>query len=343
MSYEFLVSIIIIVYNTNLDLLNRCLKSVYKYCEKFEIILIDDGSTIAGIKDLCQRYEHIKYVYKQNGGAGSARNEGLIHAKGKYILFVDSDDYLIDGNLFCLNFDDLSNDIIFLDYYVENNNKIIKHNLTTNQFNENDLSYKQFLQCLIGDYMLFGGYTVGAIWNKLFKRDYLLKNKLFFKNNIPKGQDVLFVIECLLKKPSLYYIKKAAYVYYVNNDSICHKPNDNLIKYYKIFLKELDSLNHLIGKRGIIDNQIIDICYVKAVINCIYSVLMINVLNPHLCISLVERKKKFIEVYRYFDNSITMSSIKLKHFKGIKEKMKVFCIKYKCFIILNVYQLITNR
>ena len=89
------VSIIIPVYNVE-KYLDKCLKSVLNQTYKnIEIIVINDGSTDNSLK-ICKKYKdkRIVLIDKENGGVSSARNKGLELASGKYITFVDSDDWL---------------------------------------------------------------------------------------------------------------------------------------------------------------------------------------------------------------------------------------------------------
>lgn len=92
-----LISFIVPVYNVE-KYLDTCITSIVdqKY-KDYEIILVDDGSTDSSPK-ICDRYEHqhsfIKTIHKENGGLSDARNYGIKAAKGEYILFVDSDDYI---------------------------------------------------------------------------------------------------------------------------------------------------------------------------------------------------------------------------------------------------------
>lgn len=95
---EAIVSIIIPVYNAKKYLANT-LDSVIKQTYKnLEIILVNDGST-DNSKDICESYakidKRIKVINKENGGVSSARNYGLALAKGEYISFIDSDDFLV--------------------------------------------------------------------------------------------------------------------------------------------------------------------------------------------------------------------------------------------------------
>lgn len=96
------VSVIIPVYNTE-NYLRKCLDSVLAQSfADFEVLLINDGST-DGSGKICDEYakkdKRIKVFHKENGGVSSARNLGLDHAKGKFVFFVDSDDYILEESL----------------------------------------------------------------------------------------------------------------------------------------------------------------------------------------------------------------------------------------------------
>lgn len=92
-----LISVIVPVYNTK-ELLERCVHSIRNQSyQNMEIILVDDGST-DGSGILCDGLaamdDRIRVIHKENGGSSSARNEGIKAAKGKYLGFIDSDDYI---------------------------------------------------------------------------------------------------------------------------------------------------------------------------------------------------------------------------------------------------------
>ena len=97
MNNDFLISVIVPVYNIQ-DYLERCVRSIMNQTYKnLEILLVDDGST-DGSGDLCERLakedERIRVFHKENGGSSSARNLGIREAKGEYLGFIDSDDYI---------------------------------------------------------------------------------------------------------------------------------------------------------------------------------------------------------------------------------------------------------
>ena len=225
------VSVIVPVYNVE-KYLERCIKSlVNQTLQDIEIILVDDGSTDSS-KIIIEKYlnlhkEKIKYHYKKNGGLSSARNYGIPHAKGEYIAFLDSDDY-IEPTM-----------------YEEMYNVAKKEN-------------SDMVECdFIWEYPDKQKYDCGQIynskkealekarvvaWNKLIKRDILEKEKIEFPFGL-RYEDVEFFYKLV---PSLNKISfvKSYFIHYVQRDnSIVNTQNsktmdifkvlDNVINYYK--------------------------------------------------------------------------------------------------------------
>jgi glycosyltransferase involved in cell wall biosynthesis len=95
---EVKISIIIPVYNSETFICETIDKIKEQNISSYEIIVVDDGSTDSSAK-LLQKYEEIIYIFKENGGPASARNLGLKHAKGSYIIFIDIDDFWEEGSL----------------------------------------------------------------------------------------------------------------------------------------------------------------------------------------------------------------------------------------------------
>lgn len=99
-----LISVIVPVYNVA-DYLPRCMDSLLRQqCDSWEIILVDDGSTDGKSGALCDEYaaahpELVSVIHRENGGLGAARNSGLEAARGEYLFFLDSDDWIADNTL----------------------------------------------------------------------------------------------------------------------------------------------------------------------------------------------------------------------------------------------------
>lgn len=338
------ISFIMIVYNTNEELLTKCIKSIVKYLDSDnELIIIDDGST-NHTEFVCGTFisPNIHYYYKTNGGAASARNFGLKVAKNDYIAFIDSDDYLIDNYQQIINTIDFNQDIIFLNYYTVSNwsSSLVKpKNLMNNDLNDRKL----IIEALLGNNNIFGEYAIGAVWNKLFSRNFLIENNLFFDENVPKGQDVLFVIDCISKNTNIRYQDSEIYVYFVNNESICHKNNKNLLVYYDIYLKSLkNKIVDLVENNLINDKNAYD-CYKLSIINCLYSTLKINALNKNIHYKYKERKAEALKIFNYFNQYMNFNELKIEKYNSIKEKIKINFIRRRRVFLLYVYEFFINK
>ena len=174
-----LISVIIPVYNVE-KYLRQCLDSIINQTLKnIEIICIDDGSTDSSLKIL-QEYKEkdnrFVILTQKNQYAGVARNNGLKIAKGKYVIFLDGDDFfeLIMLNTLYKQIEKDQSDIVISDYYIYDNTlKKIKNKTTTNSRSA------LFSPFSMGE-DIFNFTNTGPI-NKLFKTDFLLKNEIYFE------------------------------------------------------------------------------------------------------------------------------------------------------------------
>ena len=103
MAQEVFLSIIVPVYNVE-DYIHQCIDSVLvQTLKNYEIILIDDGSSDLS-SQICDEYADVNrgviVLHKENGGLSSARNAGISIAKGEYLFFLDSDDFIEGENTF---------------------------------------------------------------------------------------------------------------------------------------------------------------------------------------------------------------------------------------------------
>lgn len=175
------ISVIVPVYNTE-KYISRCLDSLLcqNFDEKYEIIIIDDGST-DNSPDLAAEYamsfKNVKLYSQENGGLSAARNTGLEHARGKYIAFVDSDDY-VDINYLSEMYEAAESseaDIVCCNFRCVDENGdpsgidgILKHRPGV-------FEAKKMLSSLLLDV------TVRSFaWNKLYRRDLFIRNNIKF-------------------------------------------------------------------------------------------------------------------------------------------------------------------
>lgn len=214
------ISIIVPVYNVE-EYLERCLNSlVNQTMEEIEIIVVNDG-TKDNSQEIINKYQHehnniVSYI-KENGGLSDARNYGLNRAKGEYIMFVDSDDFIETRSCEEL-YEKISNnklDMLKFNYYDEKNNK--------NGFSE-ELNYlnkiytgEEYLQKVL----MQGEISIVA-WNAIYKREYLQKNNFLFKKGI-LHEDELWTPQVILKTNKIMQVPEKYYYYKANPTSITAK------------------------------------------------------------------------------------------------------------------------
>ncbi len=235
------LSIIVPVYNVK-DYLKRCIESVMKqeYTD-YELILVDDGSTDGSGKlcdELAEANDRIRVNHKENGGLSSARNAGLEEAKGKYIMFLDSDDWIEDG---CLQ--------KFSKIFPNNYDLIMGKAWTI----DDDGKKKEKIAYRIpsGVYAIpdsIAEFTAGEVsfcsQFYIYRAGYVNKHSLRFLDGI-LHEDELWMPKALLKAETIYVSDVFFYYHYVRKGSIMHSKNyersaqstiivcENLIKEYQ--------------------------------------------------------------------------------------------------------------
>lgn len=208
-----LISVIIPVYNVQ-KYLNQCIDSVLNQGVKdIEIILINDGST-DNSGNICDEYaredNRIKVIHKENGGLSDARNFGIKQAKGKYLLFLDSDDYWMEGSLKevvkCTK-DDA--DIVFLSVgkLFEKTHYITKKFECLSKENIKNKSKEEVFQ-----YLARAEKFPVAAWDKLIKKDIIISNNLYFEKGL-LSEDIDWTTQLLLLSNKFDVCEVDFYVY----------------------------------------------------------------------------------------------------------------------------------
>ena len=240
-----LYSIIVPVYNVS-EFLKDCLDSlVGQDFKNFEIILVNDGSTDNSeeiCKEYAERFPFIRYYRKENGGLSSARNFGIEKAVGEYLIFVDSDDFLTDNGFLSSMSDLISRiEVDFIAYlpieYSFDRKTVVKNNDPCGMPLNRIINAKDVLNDL---YSKDNPYTTMA-QTKIIKRDYLLKNELFFTNGIYHEDDD-WIVRVLFTYPKIYITDIVGYGYRHRENSIIHTSNSS-----KIFKRACDRI--LIAER----------------------------------------------------------------------------------------------
>ena len=201
---EDTISVIVPIYNAE-NYLDRCISSIVNQTYKnLEIILINDGS-IDNSLEICEKWkekdERIILINKENTGVSDTRNKGLDIATGKYISFVDGDDYIeIDMMEKLIKKIKNENSKLIICGY----NYILKNNINSEVFE----NFKEFNK---NEYLKNAFKMDQRVWNKLFVRDII--NGLRFEKKISIGEDTLFLYNYLDKIDKISFIREKLYNY----------------------------------------------------------------------------------------------------------------------------------
>lgn len=215
MESNVLLSIIVPIYNSAL-FLKRCVESVYAQdldSDHFELLLIDDGSTDDSLKvckDLRSRHNNIKVYAKENGGQATARNLGLEHAQGKYVMFLDSDDLLVPNTVSQLLrvAEEKQSEITIgsmKKYYPNGSFKIA-----------NDFIHQTLL--VSGKWALLNGLNLGTVCGRLFLRSFIEEHHIKFTEGM-RHEDVMFSMKAALQAERIISIEEVIYIYLWRNGS----------------------------------------------------------------------------------------------------------------------------
>ena len=237
---KYKVSIIIPVYGVE-KYIDKCLNSLVKQSLKeIEIIVVNDG-TKDNSQKIIDKYvkkypDKIKSYIKENGGQGSARNYGLKKTTGEYIGYVDSDDF------------------VEKDMYKKLYNKAKENNydiVVCGNYNVSEDYQNKNIDAFINNYntdlenIFFGKM---AVWNKIYKRDILIKNKLEFKEKV-WYEDLAFTLKAIMNSNTFAFIDEPLYDYLIREGSTMNNSNvkrnleileafDDILSYIKHNKKE---------------------------------------------------------------------------------------------------------
>ncbi|TPR15786.1 glycosyltransferase family 2 protein [Apilactobacillus timberlakei] len=299
------VSIIVPIYNAH-EYLAPCLQSIKNQTyTNIEVIMVDDGSTDDSSR-ICKEYVDVdarfKYIHQNNSGVSAARNKGLENVSGKYLIFIDGDDY-VDNNHVEMMMNEISPDVqmIVTGYY----NKLVNKDVPMIP-DDNLLSVRSVYYKILKDIRI-----QGFLVNKLFNVKILSSSpRNRFDTSIYFGEDLLFVFSYLRKCEMIKVRHIATYHYRYNTLSASkQKPNAEMFSnittllsaYIKVFENEslLDDRSKSFLKRQIVKLSLI--YYQEAAI--------LNIDND-----------RFLKIYHKYNSDIAWS---------FREKIELVLLKNK--------------
>ena len=282
------ISIVVPIYNAE-KYIEKCIDSLVNQSKKeLEFILINDGSTDETEK-LIKAYKdkRIKYFKNKNQGIGKTRNFGIEKSTGKYILFLDSDDYL-DLNTCEILYkaaEKENSDLVICDFYkVYETNKIEEIKLPS--FKPTTLKKKPNL---LLDINL-------APWNKLYKSELIKNNKIAFVENL-KYEDAPFVSTALDKASKITKVDKFLNYYVIHGNS------ETTVRDKRVFdiLKIVDIIRTYFKDKAYI-KEVLDKLTVRILTN--YNIQQRNQKNIKVGLEFIDESFKYLkkEVPNYKDN-----------------------------------------
>lgn len=309
------VSVIVPIYNTE-KFLKKCIESILNQAlQEIEIILINDGST-DNSHTICFEYakkysEKIKYINNKNIGCSATRNLGIELAQGEYIAFVDSDDY-IEKEMYeemYIKSQKTASDIVICGFrYIYEKEKEVF--IPKKEYSYLDIKNKP-----------------SYVWNKLFKKELLIKNNIIFPLESHYCEDFVFSFENLISTEKISSLENVMYNYVLHgNNSIYNfnKKLDTKISFSKVYnyLKEKNMLKNKFIMKYFFQNF-----YYSGIKNIFRSLL-----NPKI-IS-INDTKKYLILYKNMFKEIEFISFKEKVLIFYYENLVYFIREFHLYFFL---------
>ena len=235
----FDVSVIVPVYKVE-AYLTRCIESILAQTNKnIQIILVDDGSPDQS-SELCdcfaEQHNNIEVIHKMNGGLASARNAGMKIASGRYIYFVDSDDWIDEnavselmslGDLYDVDF--VRYRAMYANWPNHKDGEVcefgIESNMEEGLYNRRRIEKEIVPNMFATQELKFG--PILSAWASLFKRSFLIDNDLCFYEDVKYSEDANFSANVIWKANSFYYLNGPRYYHYFFNPKSISKAYQN--------------------------------------------------------------------------------------------------------------------
>lgn len=319
---EELVSIIIPVYNVE-KYLKRCLESVMNQTYKnIEIICINDGSTDRSLKIL-ENYKiqdnRIKVFSQENKGLSETRNRGINLAEGKYIFFIDSDDWIPNSAIENL-IKQITNKSI--DVVIGGISKIYKKN------KEDIVLKKEKIEYTLDEYMAFAlkeKKFLAIVCNKMFKKEIISNKNLKFEKGV-LYEDFLFTMQYLKECKKIAILDKSIYNYFfIREDSIINKINNKDLD----ALKSIKKIEKVLEETEIINSKLFKNYIFEWIMSATVSKLFKFGNKQEIVIyrDVLKKDKIFKKYYKYYLKNSNLNYKKLISY--------VFVNNLTCFLILS--------
>lgn len=332
---NIMISVIIPIYNCE-QYLEQCLDSITNQTLKnIEVICVDDGSTDDSLKivlDYSERDKRIKVLTQHNQYAGVARNQGLTHAKGKYVLFLDADDFFDSSMLEKLYYkaEMEQTEVLVFDAFQYDNKQKQVINTSWEALRKRYLweGIKKAEEVAEKIY----AFTSPAPWNKFFLREFVLKNDLWFQS-IPRTNDLYFVYAALSCAKRIGILNEKLLFYRDNNETSLQGEGERTPT---IFLEALRGLEKYLKEKNIYD--IYRDSYERLVVDIAFYNLSNMKSKESYCLLVNALKNEELHLFDNNDNTMDVSLINeikagakvIIYGAGVLAKILVNYLLYMC-------------
>ena len=317
------VSVIVPVYNTE-NYLGECLKSIIgqTYCN-IEIIAVNDGATddsLAVLKCFAQKDARIKIIDKENGGLSSARNEGLKAANGKYVMFLDSDDFFEPNAIeqACKKMEEDKLDVCMFSHYLLRGNEKTERKVA---FHKSFYGRKEIREEVIPEFIGQKNDDKNEVFAfvtpQIFKRD-LIGEQRFLSEREYYMEDLLFDLNYYLKAERFGVSDMPLYSYRIVPGSLTNSYRKNL---FEKFSKLFDYVSDYMDANGYENEK-------DRLLRRAFNLSKAAVLNIKSAPEMSTRDKKK-SIKEIAENKYIKSAVKKLRFSGIKNKAYSFLLKIK--------------
>lgn len=210
------VSVIVAAYNIE-KYIDVCMKSIMNQTQDdIEIIVVNDGSkddTLLKIKYLRELDNRIIIVDKKNEGVSKARNEGLTHASGEYVMFIDGDDYI----------DFTAIELLYKKAKDEDADLVCYNYAFSYEDGTDIINKEETFKCISGDEYLklcLSSSVALSLWSKLIRREFLIKHNIKCPENIAFAEDMATSIHLASYAKKVCKVDKCLYYYLQRNTSV---------------------------------------------------------------------------------------------------------------------------
>ena len=315
-----LISIVVPIYNAE-KTLKRCIESIINQSSNnWELILINDGSSDK-TQEICEHYQkennRIKLIKQSNQGVSVARNEGVKSVSGKYIIFVDSDDYIEPNTIETLNNVIVNSkkdyELVVFGYNKFKDSQKIKFHAKKCELHNNIDILKKISNR--NEFIFFCGAPSG----KLFKANIIKNNNIKFDKSMSLGEDTCFVLDYIKNINSCLVIEDCLYDSIDIKGSLSKRDKKDI---FQITKKIQCKYNNCVNGKNI---------NINLKNNILFRNLMLSINMPIIYNwSHAERKELYNEIRNYDEfKKIKIKDINIKYYKLI-----YVLLKYKMHILI---------